>query len=168
MTTEPTPIQVSTASLSESRWKTGELYVYRHVIRCPLCDRDWCFEAAAPRGAINPQVDPASIGPGLLCGVCAAQRIAVAVFPVEGGKATMRKFWTDQDEAIIWGRCKGHHRAQYAPRITRGGLWDRATPLLDEREDAMRTILDIGGRRVPGITPKRLQRLGLNWRAGDE
>lgn len=168
MTSEPIAIQISTAALSEARWKIGELHIYRHVTKCPSCFRDWTFEAAAPRGAINPQVDAGAIGPGLLCGVCAAHRTAFAVFPVEGGKSVMRRFWRDQDEADVWGRCKGSHGQQYSPRITREGLWDRTTPLVDERDDAMRAILDIDGRRVPGITPGRLRRLGLDWRAGDE
>ena len=169
MTAELIPLQISTAALSEARWKSGDLYVYRHVCRCPGCEGSWTFEVAAPRGAIEPKIDPARIGPGLLCGTCAARRTAYAVFPRDdGSKAGLMRFWCDQDEASVWGRCKGYHRAQYAPRITREGLWDRTTPLLDEREDAMRAILDIGGRRVPGITPNRLQRLGLDWRAGDE
>lgn len=173
MTTEPEVLQISesqatTATLSEARWKTGDLYVYRHVCRCPGCEGSWTFEVAAPRGAIEPKADPARIGPGLLCGTCAARRSAYAVLPQGDQKAGLMRFWGDQDEANVWGRCKGYHRSQYAPQITRLGLWDRTTPLLDEREDSMRAILDIDGRRVPGITPNRLQRLGLDWRAGDE
>ena len=162
MTAEPTPIQVSTASLSESRWKTGDLYVYRHVCRCPGCNAHWAFEVAAPRGTIAPDVDPTRVGMGLLCGQCAAQRNAFAVFPVEGGRAEIKHFWGDQDERNAWGRLRGGRG--YAPRITRSKTpWDRVTPLVDEREERMREILDVGGRRLPGITPERMKRLGLNW-----
>lgn len=163
MTAEPEEIQISTAALSEARWKTGDLYVYRHVCRCPGCEGSWTFEVAAPRGAIDPKVDPARIGPGLLCGTCAARRSAYAVFPQGDQKAGLMRFWGDQDEANVWGRCKGYHRAQYAPQITRLGLWDRMTELVDEREARMREILDVDGRRMPGITPGRAQRLGLDW-----
>jgi len=164
MTFEPEAIQISTAALSEARWKSGDLYIYRHVCRCPGCDARWSFEVAAPRGAIEPTVDPARIGPGLLCGTCAARRTAYAVFPREdGGKSGLMRFWSGQDEANVWGRCKGYHRAQYAPQITREGLWDRTTELVDQREARMREIFDVVGRRMPGITPGRAQRLGLDW-----
>lgn len=163
MIAEPEAIQISTAALSEARWKSGDLYVYRHVCRCPGCEGSWTFDVAAPRGAIEPTVDPARIGPGLLCGTCAARRTAYAVFPRDGQSAGVMRFWSDQDEANVWGRCKGYHRAQYAPQITRLGIWDRTTELVDEREARMREILDVDGRRMPGITPGRAQRLGLDW-----
>jgi len=124
VTAEPEAIQISVAALSEARWKSGDLYIYRHVCRCPGCDTRWTFEVAAPRGAIDPTIEPARIGPGLLCGTCAARRTAYAVFPRDGQGAGLMRFWGDQDEANVWGRCKGYHRAQYATQITRLGLWD--------------------------------------------
>lgn len=169
MTTEPEVLQIAesqatTAMLSEARWKSGDLYVYRHVLRCPSCDGYWTFEVAAPRGAIEPKVAPGKIGPGLLCGTCRARRTAYAVFPRDdGSKSGLMRFWCKDDEEQIWKRCCGESRRDYAPQITRLGLWDRTTELVDEREARMREILDVGGRRIPGITPGRAQRLGLDW-----
>lgn len=73
------PIAISTGALTEARWKNGDLYVYRHRIRCPSCHSWWRFDAAAPRGAIDPHPDPTKIVGGLLCGVCSARRGAVAL-----------------------------------------------------------------------------------------
>jgi hypothetical protein len=162
MTEEPTPIQISAAALSEARWKTGELWVYRHDCRCPHCHRWWAFEVAAPRGTIAPDVAPAKAGMGLLCGECTAKRIALAVYPrTDGGNAGIMRFWTDQDERNAWGRLR--HGNGYAPRITRLAVWDRSTPLADDQRARMDEILNVDGRRLPGITPRRAQRLGLDW-----
>lgn len=156
------PLAVSTAGLSKARWKTGELYVYRHRIRCPHCHSWWSFETAAPRGAIDPNPDPAKILAGLLCGACSARRQAVAV--MGGGRLGM--YWTDADDRQVYGVCLNARGRMI--EITRGDLWDRSTPLVDERADREREILDVDGRRCPGMSAARLARLGLDWIASGE
>lgn len=156
------PLAVSTAGLSKARWKTGELYVYRHRIRCPHCHSWWSFEAAAPRGAIDPNPDPAKILAGLLCGACSARRQAVAVM----GGGRLGRYWTDADDRQVYGVCLNARGRMI--EITRGDLWDRVTPLVDERADREREILDVDGRRCPGMSAARLSRLGLDWIASGE
>ena len=154
---EPIEIAISTGGLNEARWKTGDLYIYRHRIRCPSCHVWWRLETAAPRGAIEPKPDPARILGGMLCGTCTARRKAWAV--EAGGK--VGAFWSSEDDRRIYGVCLNPRGL--VVEITRGELWDRKTPLVDERADREREILDVDGRRMPGITPGRAQRLGLDW-----
>lgn len=151
------PIAVSTGALTEVRWKTGDLYVYRHRIRCPHCHSWWSFEAAAPRGAIDPGPDPAKLLAGLLCGTCSARRQAVAVM----GGGRLGRYWTDAYDRQVYGVCLNARGRMI--EITRGELWDRSTPLVDERTDDERRILEVDGRRNPAIGPQRLARLGLDW-----
>ena len=157
------PLAVSTDGLSEAQWKTGELYVYHHRIRCPSCHSWWRFDAAAPRGAIDPHPDPAKLVGGLLCGVCSARRGAVALIRRGDGKTVLGRYWTDDDDRRIYGICM-HPRGQVV-EITRGGLWDRVTPLVDERRQEEDRILCVDGRRNPAIGPQRLANLGLDWPA---
>ena len=156
------PISVSTGALNEARWKTGDLYVYRHRIRCPSCHAWWRLETAAPRGAIDPKPDPAKLLAGLLCGTCSARRQAVAVM----GGGRLGRYWTDADDKRLYGICLNPRGV--VVEIARGDLWDRVTPLVDERADREREILDVDGRRCPGISAARLSRLGLDWIASGE
>lgn len=163
MNNEPTHVSVSLADLSEARWKSGDLYVYHHKVRCPDCNGFWRFEVAAPRGAIDPHPDPAKVVDGLLCGVCTARRKAFAILPVEGMKPRLGRFFDPESERkVIFGKCMNHN-GRMPVEITRGEVWDRVTPLLDERSDQERRILEVDGKRQMAITPQRLQALGLNW-----
>lgn len=160
------PISVSTGGLNEARWKTGDLYVYRHRIRCPSCHAWWRLETAAPRGAIDPKPDPAKILGGLLCGACSARRRAFAITVDGAGKSRAKRFWGDADDKRLYGICLNPRGV--VVEISRGDLWDRVTPLVDERADREREILDVDGRRCPGMSAARLSRLGLDWIASGE